>query len=608
MTVTPSDFDIASWFIDRFADLDPDKTAVCGDPAQISYGSLRNEVNRAANALNRCGCKAGDRVLIALHDSIEFISAFFGSTRLGAIAVPVNPAASVSEFRFYLSDCKPRIAVVGASTLSNFEQAMESERPELLVVADDKSVHTHLNWAECLRNESALCAFRLPAERNAFILYTSGSTDRSKAVVHSHKGMIAASINFGQGLLKLTPTDRTFSTSKLFFGYGLGNSMFLPLSVGASTILSASRTQLSSVADIVSRHRPTIFFAVPALYRALLDECERGLRIDLSSIRLLISAGEHLPYSTFSRFKNWFDREILDGIGSTEMLQTYISNRPGQGRLGSCGRLVPGYDALLLDDSQQPIGANQVGVLWVRGESAFVEYWNNPDSTRQKKKDGWVITGDRFLRDADGYFYFHGRQDDGIKIFGMWVFPTVIEAALYAIPEIERAVVIAKHLQPDERRLVAYITTKTGHSIGISDVRAQLRQTFPEHMIPTSIISMDALPELPNGKVDRQKLELMSQPKSSGNAIESVEYASIEAQLAAILAELLDCDAVRKDVNFLDLGCDSIIAMRYLNRIAIAFTVELPIDSLFQQDSTIENTASIIYDTLREIQKDATGD
>jgi acyl carrier protein len=190
----------------------------------------------------------------------------------------------------------------------------------------------------------------------------------------------------------------------------------------------------------------------------------------------------------------------------------------------------------------------------------------------------------------------------------MWVFPTMIEAALHDIPEIERAVVIAKHLQPDDRQLVAYITTKTGHSIGVSDLRAQLRQKLPEHMIPRNIISVDALPELSSGKVDRQKLELLSQPKSSGNAIESVEYAGIEAQLVAILAELLGCDSVRKDLNFLDLGCDSIIAMRYLSRVATAFTVELPIDSLFQQDSTIENTASTIYDTLREIRQDAISD
>src|SRR5438445_5046346 len=383
----PEHFNLASHFLDAPAALHPGRVAMIGEPREVTYSELAELANRVGNALRAQGVSRGDRVLIALPDSAEFVAAFFGAAKIGALAVPVNPFARSSDYIHYLENSEPQAAIVHAESLAEFLPA-SSVRPQIpIVVVGEKKIDSHgvscAKWNDWIAAASEQLAAADTSPRDAaFMLYTSGSGGAPKAAVHRHADMLVTSRNYAQSILGLSADDLTFSVSKLFFAYGLGNGMYFPLSAGARTLLNPERTTVAHVLEMVVRHRPTVFFAVPTFYAAILREAERpDSRVDFSSVRMCVSAGETLPAEIFNAWKRQFGIEVLDGIGSTEMLHVFISSVPGKCKPGSCGFPVPGYEVKIVDDSGEPVRDGDIGNLWVRGASAFAEYWRIPELT-----------------------------------------------------------------------------------------------------------------------------------------------------------------------------------------------------------------------------------
>ena len=510
----PAVFNIADELVSLPAREHPEKVAILGTEREVMYRELGSGVARVAQALRDSGCRPGDRVLIVLPDSFEFIECFFGAAKIGAIAVPVNPMARAADYRHYLSNSGARFAVVHASIIGELASANAGSALELVVVAGGRAgrpqnvARKTVNWDDWLPTSTGSVPTHPTSPTDpAFFLYTSGSGGAPKAAVHRHQDMVVTSRNFAQGVLGLSADDRTFSVSKLFFAYGLGNGMYFPFFLGASTILNPDRPRASRVGQIVMQYRPTVFFAVPTFYAALINEAERGLRVDFSSVRLAVSAGESLPGEVFERFRGRFGVEILDGIGSTEMLHVFLSTRPGQARPGTCGREVPGYEARILDDAKEPVVDREIGNLWVKGESAFVEYWQIPDLTALVKQDGWVLTGDKFTRDADGYFHYSGRSDDMMKVSGMWVSPGEVENALLGHAAVAECAVVGRADALGLVRPVAFIVLRAGivnPAGGLdSEINGWLRTRLPGFKCPHEFRFVSELPKTATGKIQR---------------------------------------------------------------------------------------------------------
>jgi benzoate-CoA ligase family protein len=510
----PDVLNIADEFVSRPAREHPDKLAILGVEREASYAQLEIEVNRVARALRDSGCKPGDRVLIVLPDSIEFIASFFGSAKMGAIAVPVNSMARAADYRHYLSNSGARFAMVHSSILAEFLSGIAAGALELVVVFGRtvsrfqnpvcKIVHSS-HWLPA--NGGAAETYPTTATDAAFFLYTSGSGGTPKAAVHRHRDVLVTSRNFAQSVLELRADDRMFSVSKLYFAYGLGNGMYFPLFFGASTVLYPDRPRPDRVAQLVAQYRPTVFFAVPTFYAALLREAEQGLKVDFSSIRIAVSAGESLPAEIFERFRERFGLEILDGIGSTEMLHVFLSVRPGNARPGTCGREVPGYEARIVDEARERVADGEIGNLWVKGESAFAEYWQIPELTARVKQDGWVFTGDKFTRDAQGFYHYAGRADDMMKVSGMWVSPGEVENALLAHPAIAECAVVGLADALGLVRPVAFIVLRAGlmnPAGGLdSEINGWLHTRLVGFKCPHEFRFVSELPKTATGKIQR---------------------------------------------------------------------------------------------------------
>jgi benzoate-CoA ligase len=515
----PSQVNIAEEVVSRPAREHPQRVAIVGEPRAVSYGELAEEVNRVAGALLRSGVAPGDRVLISLPDSAQFIAAFFGAARIGAIAVPVNPLSRAPGFGHCLENSGAKIAIVHAASLPEFVPGLGTSEVTQLVILGEPADGSKLaipasietlawsHWLTANADEIPLCP-TAPADP-AFFLYTSGSGGRPKGAVHRHQDMMYTSRGFAHGVLGIRPEDRMFSVSKLFFAYGLGNGMYFPLSIGAATILDPERPKAERAAAMIAKYRPTIFFSVPTFYAALLREAECGLSLDFSSVRLAVSAGETLPAEIFERFRKRFGLEILDGIGSTEMLHMFLSSRVGMAKAGSCGIEVPGCEAKILDENGGALSNGELGNLWVKGGGAFSEYWKLPELTAQTKQDDWVATNDKFTRDADGYYYYRGRADDMMKVAGMWVSPAEVENTLLGHPSVAEAAVVAHSNADGLLYPAAYVVLGQGiqasPNLGV-EIRGWLRERLLGYKCPHEIHFLAELPKTATGKIQRFRL------------------------------------------------------------------------------------------------------
>jgi benzoate-CoA ligase len=506
----PEQFNLAEYFLDRPARAHPARAAILGEPEPLTYGEMQSMANRVGNSLRALGCEPGERVLIVLPDSAEFIAAFFGATKIGAVAVPVNPMTRSGDYAYYLADSGAKLAIVHAVALAEFLPATAEHPVERLIVAGEAAAAPaeSLLWGEWIaRASSELQASPTRSEEVAFILYTSGSGGTPKGAVHQHKDMLVCAQSYGVGVLGLRSADRTFSVSKLFFAYGLGNGMYFPFCVGASTVLNPERPKPQHVFDLVTKYRPTVFFSVPTFYAALLRDADQ-CNADFSSVRMAVSAGEALPAELFERFRKRFGLEVLDGIGSTEMLQMFISNRPGRARPGTCGVEVPNYETQVVDEHGVPVPDGEIGSLWVRGQSAFQAYWNKPDLTARTKHGTWVLTGDKFIRDTDGYYHYCGRGDDMMKVSGMWVSPGEVENVLLGHPLVAEAAVVGATDGSGLTRPVAYVVLrdKTADPGLAEDIKAFAHTRLPLYKCPQEVRFESELPKTATGKIQRFRL------------------------------------------------------------------------------------------------------
>ena len=513
MLPLPTEFNVATHFVDRnVPEGRGDKVAIlCGD-FQIRYSELLQQTNRVGNAIRELGVRREERVLLLLLDGPEFLYCFFGAIKAGAVAVPVNTLLKPEEYEYLFNDTQAPLLFVSHELLPKVA-AIPKDRLKCLrqvVVVGEKQAGA-LNLEELVSACSPeLSAAPTRADDPAFWLYSSGSTGPPKGCVHLHHDMVVSTEHYARTILKMDERDRCYSVARLFFAYGLGNAGYFPLGVGATTVLSPLPPTPASIYANIERYRPTLFFSVPTNYAALLAfRREAGPEFDLSSIRHAVSAGEALPAALYERFRERFGVEILDALGSTETLHMVISNRPGEVRPGSSGKVLSGFEARIVDEKGDPVPSGQIGNLMVKADSTCAGYWDQPEKSERTFQGEWYRTGDKYRQDEDGYFWYAGRADDLFKVSGSWLSPFEVEAALVSHPSVREAAVVARE---DEHRLLrpaAYVVldpeVKPSDELA-SQLKAWVGQRLAAYKQPRWIEFVSQLPKTATGKVQRYKL------------------------------------------------------------------------------------------------------
>jgi benzoate-CoA ligase family protein len=491
--------------------------ALLTDQGAMTYGELGSLVGSVGAYLSERGLQREQRVLMILDDSPAFPAVFLGAMRIGAVPVPVNPMDRVDNYAYYLDDSYAKVLVVEASLLGQLEGVLAA-RPDLhvLVVDGDPGSHTGFYAAIGDYERELGPAADTHREDMAFWLYSSGSTGRSKGVVHAHGDIAVTVERYARGVLRIAAEDVCYSTTKLFHAYGLGNGLTFPLSVGACAGLVKGRSVPDRIFEAVARFRPTLFFSVPALYAAMVRA--PGLAsVDFSSVRACVSAAEALPAAVLARWQSITGVPILDGIGSTEMLHIYCSNTLSDLAPGTSGRPVPGYDLRLVDEHGLEVAAGQPGDLMVRGDSCAAYYWHQREKTRYCMRGEWFHSGDRYVVDPDGHYVYQGRSDDMIKVGGLWVSPADVEACLVRHPAVSEAAVIGV-LREDMSRIKAFVICGERPE-DPEAVAEQLRQwckgNLRRYEYPHVIEFVEDLPRTPTGKVQRYKLREAEQVQAT---------------------------------------------------------------------------------------------
>ncbi|PYV19185.1 MAG: benzoate-CoA ligase family protein [Acidobacteria bacterium] len=510
----PERFNVAEYFVDRnLAEGRGHETAVIHLDRRLTYGDVAEQVNRAANAFKNAGMRPLDRVFLLLLDSPAFVASFWGAIKAGAVPIPTNTLLGSEEIEFMLRDSRSGCLVVDARLLEKVEGVLsqpkgEAELQTVFVTGQTGERPGTLNFELELARQPA-AANSAPTDRDdpAFWLYTSGSTGRPKAAIHLHHDMVNCFEHYARGVLRMTASDRTFSTSKLFFAYGLGNALYFPFGAGASTVLLAEKPTPERIVEILAKRRPTVFFSVPTVYAALAEfpDVPAGA---FQSVRAAVSAGEALPAPLWERCHKRFGISILDGIGSTEMLHMFLSNRLDDIVPGSSGAPVPGYEARIVDEAGREVATGEVGELLIRGESAAAGYWQRPELTEATFRNAWTATGDKYFRDARGTFWYCGRSDDMMKVSGMWVSPLEVESAILAHPAVAECAVVGVKDGSGLVKPKAFVVAKTGAPLSEleAELEAFLRSRLPNYKLPEWIVRVDSLPRTATGKVQRFKL------------------------------------------------------------------------------------------------------
>jgi benzoate-CoA ligase len=494
------------------------RVAVLYEHTEITYQELRDGMLRVDEALHASGIGAGDRVGILLNDSPEFITSFVAIISLGAIAVPINLALRREDQLFILKDCGACAAIVEAQAADNlFRPAgSETELKNLFVVSRGDGSFESFAPIAGMNAQAFDGAQRRPLndtfpvrdeDSDAFILYTSGSTGEPKGAVHSQADIFYTDETFCGEVLQLREGDRLFSSSRLPFAYGLGNSFTFPLLNGLTTILCREKPTPDIVSQVFKEYRPTIFFGVPVVYSMLLDHHRNGHELDTSSLRLCVSAGEALPAQLGEDWQHTFGVEVLDGIGSTEMLHMFMSNHAGEVRYGSSGKLLGGYEARLIDHEGVATATGEAGNLWVRGGSAARRYWQRPETSADTFVDGWVRTGDLYATDADGFWWHQGRSDDCFKPTGQWVSPIEVENVLLRHEAVRAAAVVEGFDEHGLSCVCAFVvcTNDQGETTEES-LRMLCKSELPRFKQPRRYLFVSELPYTATGKVQRFKL------------------------------------------------------------------------------------------------------
>jgi benzoate-CoA ligase family protein len=511
----PRDYNAASYFIDRhLAERRGEKLACIDDRGSYSFADLAARVNRAGNVLRAARVGIEHRVMLCMYDGIDFLALFWGAIKIGAVPVPVSTMLTASDYDYLLRDSAACVLAVSAELLDRFAPILPAGghlRTVLVTGKPERDPDGILRSFETLaaHSDPRLECAPTVSDSVALWLYTSGSTGKPKGAVHLQSDPIHSAVLTGEMTLGIREDDVIFSGAKLFFAYGLGNANTFPLHAGATTVLMAERSTAEAVMAVMRRHRPTVFFGVPTLYANILAHRELDRSVAGDRLRLCISAGEALPENIAKRWKERFGVEILDGIGSTEALHTFISNSPDDFRYGTSGKPVPGWEIRLLDESGGEVATGEAGDLWVSGPSISPYYWNKREISRRTFVGRWLRTGDKYVRDRDGYYRYIGRSDDMLKAGGIWVSPFEVESLLVAHPEVLQAAVVGA---PDPEGLMkpkAFVVPKAqgqGTPELAQALHGYLRERLAHFKCPRSIEFRAELPMTATGKIQRYKL------------------------------------------------------------------------------------------------------
>lgn len=505
-----SPFNFAHHLIERNAGR-AGKIAYLDDGETLTYGALAERLRRFASALLTAGVRRDDRVLLLMHDCTDWPVAFLGAMYAGVVPVAVNTLLTAEDYAYMLADSGARAALVSASLLPVLRAAMAQSQHALKTVVVSRPAGQvepgTADFDELISRSAPLAsAAATRPDDPGFWLYSSGSTGRPKGTVHSHANPYWTAELFGKGVLGLTEDDTCFSAAKLYFAYGLGNALTFPLSVGASVVLMAERPTPEAVFKRWIERRPTVFFGAPTGYAGMLSHPGLPERLQVA-LRMASSAGEALPAEIGRRFNEYFGVDIVDGIGSTEMLHVYLSNRPDQVCYGTTGWPVPGYEIELRDDAGRPAANGEPGDLFVRGPSAALMYWGNPEKSRATfQANGWTRSGDKYIRNADGTYTYSGRSDDMLKVSGIYVSPFEVESTLVQHPAVLEAAVIGV---PDAEGLTktkAFVVLKPGHATNEGDLKAFVKERLAPYKYPRFVEFVPELPKTATGKIQRFKL------------------------------------------------------------------------------------------------------
>lgn len=516
----PETFNMATVLVDRHVEEGRgDQVAIYFRDQTITYSELQARVNRAGHVLRDNGVEVEQRVMLFMADRPELVETYVGAMKIGAVPVPVNVMTTPEELAYYLEDSRAAAFVVDA----NLADRLPTERPRHLkrvLVVGNSGQETSGPLAEIRRQyeqEAAEASPVLDAEPThrddpSYWLYSSGTTGQPKGTVHLHRDMVICTSTWLKHVTQPTANDINYSASKIPFSYGLVNTIYQPLLAGIPAVLVAEPSTPKLVAETIKRYRPTVVFAVPTLYNLMLREHEAGnLELDLSSVRACVAAAEALPPAIYERWKERFGLEILDGIGSTEFGYIYIQNRPGRSRPGSSGELLPGYLARIVDEEEQSVPDGEVGELWVQSESFAAYYWKKRDRSRDTFRGPWLKTGDRFSRDADGYFHFAGRDDDMFRTSGQWVSPIEVEGALLRHASVAEAAVVAFKDADGLIKPRAFVVLRSGNEPSpelVTALQDHAKAELAPHYFkyPRGVEFVAELPKTATGKIQRYKL------------------------------------------------------------------------------------------------------
>ncbi len=487
-----------------------DKTCLYFQDETYTYGDAVRLSNRAGNALRELGVRAEDRVLIVLPDCPEFVWTWFGTSRIGAVITMVNPLLPAVDYKYYLEYTRARIAVIHESLLENFTEAAQGARHLESVLVVGKERGEFHSFAEALDAQTDELT---PADTHrddiAIWLFTSGSTGHPKGAVHLQHDLPYNTECYAKRVLGMNEMDVTVSVPKLFFGYATGTNLLFPFATGGATALFSERSTPEKMFEMIERFRPTILTSVPTMINSMLN-LENARARDVSSLRMCLSAGEALPVELYRRWMETFGVEILDGIGSAEMFHIYITNRPGDVKPGSLGRIVEGYEAEVVDAAGRVVPVGEMGTLRVRGDSAALCYWQAHEKSKETFAGDSCTTGDQFHVDADGYYWYHGRTDDMLKVSGVFVAPAEIENCLLQHHAVREAVIVAHDAGDQLIKPKAFIVLREGHAASdelAQDIKGFVKSRLALYKYPRWIEFVASLPKNDRGKIDRRKLK-----------------------------------------------------------------------------------------------------
>ncbi len=472
--------------------------------ATLTYGQLTEQAHRFANALRQRGFAPEARVMIAMHDTLEWPVVFLGCILAGVVPVAANTLLTTKDFDFMLRDSRAQALFVSKALLPTIEPLVGTIASlQTAVIAGESGDNSVAGWIASGAAGPAVAS--TCCDEACFWLYSSGSTGTPKGTVHLHSHLIQTAELYGRAVLGIREDDLVFSAAKLFFAYGLGNGLTFPMSVGATAVLLPARPTPADVFGVLKQYRPTIFYGVPTLFAALVADPARPQREELN-LRMCTSAGEALPAEIGKRWTAQYGCEILDGIGSTEMLHIFLSNRPGEVRYGTTGKAVPGYELRIVGDDGRECGAGEIGELQISGPSAAIMYWNNRAKTKATFAGEWTRSGDKYTRDADGYYTYGGRSDDMLKVGGIYVSPFEVEACLMTHAAVLEAAVIGAADTDELVKPKAYVVLKPGQVASAEDLQMHVKSQLAPYKYPRWIQFVPELPKTATGKIQRFKL------------------------------------------------------------------------------------------------------